>query len=96
MTNADLPAMPVPGLSHDDDFNGLTKRERFCIAMGVPATGDAELDKIIRAGVRQQHAALAMQGMLASGNWQPGAFSASAVRSADELLEELERTGGEL
>jgi hypothetical protein len=41
MKNADRPAMPVPGLHEDEDFNGLSKRERFAMAamQGLLASG---------------------------------------------------------
>lgn len=45
MTNSDLPAMPVPGLQDDSDFNGLTKREYFAgLAMQGLLTNPAQLE----------------------------------------------------
>lgn len=57
--NADAPAMPVDRCDADaidagiQVFSGLTKRETFCLYTGVPETGDAELDEIIRKGNQQ-------------------------------------------
>jgi hypothetical protein len=74
-SNKDMPAMPQSGaFSASDDFNdsedmggsGLTKREHFCLKMGVANTGDEELDAIIRKGVEQKLAGRAMQGLLAN------------------------------
>lgn len=42
--NADMAATPT------NASLGLTKRERFCLEMRVPKTGDPELDDIIREG----------------------------------------------
>ncbi len=102
MNNADRPASPVPAhtrtpahphchpVSVPAEY-GLTKRERFCLEMGVAATGDAELDAIIRAGNRQRHAAMAMQG-ICSGERAPHVDEAAlAVRMAYALLAELEK-----
>ncbi len=101
-TNADMPAMPVSEEETDriDDgikiYSGLTKRETFCLRMGVAGTGDAELDKIIRKGNRQKMAAQAMNGVLASLTDEdclsPSDLVRCAVRNADELLAELERS----
>ena len=52
--NADMPAMPLPmGSETSTGCKGLTKREMFCLHMGVPETGDAELDEIICKGNRK-------------------------------------------
>ena len=96
MNNADMPAMPL----HSDamaGYEGLTKREQFCLTMGVADTGDAELDAIITKGNRQSLAGLAMQGMIASpigklkdvsnGN----SLANAAVDQADALLKALEQ-----
>ena len=108
MNNADRPASPVPAhtsppahphcypVSLPAEY-GLTKRERFCLEMGVADTGDAELDAIIRAGNRQRHAATAMQGILSGvlsnlTDVEWAQVSRDSVRAADALLDELERT----
>ena len=100
--NADMPAMP-----QDDAIwcqrigecptlaTGLTKRETFCLHMGVAETGDAELDEIIRKGNRQKMAVQAMNGALASltddDSISPSDLVHCAVINADALLAELER-----
>jgi len=77
MNNADTPAMPqdyttwCEGIGNcPTEGAGLTKREQFCLQMGVPETGDPELDDIIRKGNKQKFAAMALQGLLASGHLQ--------------------------
>ena len=105
-TNGDLPAAPLlldtkPTLSGvsiaDDYFEGLTKREMFCLHMGVAETGDAELDAIIRKGNRQKMAMQIMGGLLSGvdkdGIWTGTDAEADkqAVKEADALLAELER-----
>ena len=51
MNNAESPAVPVKDESDlYGQHYGLTKREHFCLHMGVPETGDEELDDIIRKG----------------------------------------------
>jgi len=45
---------------------GLTKREQACIQLGIPKTGDAELDEIIMLAERKKMAAMAMQGYLSN------------------------------
>ena len=98
--NADIPAMP-----QDDAIwcqrigdcptiaTGLTKREMFCLHMGVPETGDAELDAIIRKGNRQKMAAEIMAGLVVGvRNPDEIVFSSMAASLADSLLAELEST----
>lgn len=97
--NADMPAMPLPlGDETAAGHDGLTKREMFCLHMGVAETGDAELDEIIRKGNRQKIAAQIMCGLLSAtnrdGNWTGNGAGAEkwAVDEAGLLLTELERT----
>jgi uncharacterized protein YecA (UPF0149 family) len=71
-SNKDMPAMPsgvlrdVHNAGQEPLNTGLTKREQFCLTMGVAETGDEGLDAIIRKGNEQKFAGLAMQGMLAN------------------------------
>lgn len=71
MKNQDMPAL-TSGALHDESADtviphrGLTKREYACIKMGVPKTGDEELDAIILEGNWRRDAGVAMQGILAS------------------------------
>lgn len=99
MKNADIPAMPTWQFQQGRDGGGrhvleggLTKREQFCLRMGVPETGDAELDGIIRKGNRSKLAMVAMQGKCAlSGSYHtPQDLAHDAVKVADALLAALE------
>lgn len=107
MKNADMPAMPTTFFYDDEGVlrtafefsrfeSGLTKREQACITLGVPETGDEELDSLIRKAERKRVAAMAMQGLLS--NLPPkdhtsidGVLVRTAVLYADDLLEELEK-----
>ena len=106
--NGDMPAMPLPlGDETAAGHDGLTKREMFCLHMGVAETGDAELDAIIKEGNRQKIAMAAMQGILSNGNgmiqsspmsgWSwcnsdEALLAKVSAVCADALLAELERT----
>lgn len=95
--NGDMPAMPTYQYEKVGDVTaselvavGLTKRETFCLHMGVAETGDAELDAIISKGNLQEMAMHMMAGMLrdeAISN--VGRLGVVAART---LIEELERT----
>ena len=103
--NADMPAMPITdesgmpfnGLPVELSTVGITKRETFCLHMGIAETGDSELDAIIRKGNRKKMATQAMQGLLAgrfidnSGHVM-SEIPCRAAKIADALLAELERT----
>ena len=115
MKNADMPAIPVlleqkitmpdgSVLQVDpvESYNGLTKLEQFCLKMGVPETGDPDLDDIIRKGELKRIAAMAMQGFLSNSVMGDSALHDSAedwvkeitecaVEYADALLKELEK-----
>lgn len=105
--NGDTPAMAAIGqISNTNEvwsfqvadnntfqFTGLTKREMFCLHMGVVDTGDAELGAIIHKGNRQK-IAMHMMAASQSKDGKPD-FHYEAIMSAkavDALLEELERT----
>ena len=98
--NADIPAMPQDDAIWCQRIGecptlaiGLTKRETFCLHMGVAETGDAELDAIIHRGNRQKMAMHIMTGLCSKYRV---AFDTDtvqdAIRMADFLLAELERT----
>ena len=94
MSGLDCSAMPVTQDHYGHwDLSGLTKREHACIALRVPKTGDAELDALIRTAQRRDVAAMAMQGILASGAYGHFALSDNsanwAVKHADALLAAL-------
>ena len=99
--NGDMPAMPFEEVRSrfqglpDKWANhvGLTKREMFCLHMGVAETGDANLDAIIRKGNRQKMAMAAMQGVLSPYTpISPSELVNCAIINTDALLAELERT----
>lgn len=100
MNNADMPALGQTKRVGDVSITegGLTKREHFCLQMGVPETGDPELDDIIRKGNRQNAAMAAMQGLLSSQESsivfyfhgdQDNTIARMAVNHANNLLAEL-------
>lgn len=116
MKNADKPVNPI---GDNDGFPrwineltpqtesrviGLTKREKFCLHAGVPATGDDELDAIIREGDRMEIATQMMAAIMSNpysdGHNQPLCTASSeemaswAVEAADALLAELEKGDG--
>lgn len=110
--NADTPATPTTCKISDTNeawafqvsggvfqVPGLTKREMFCLHMGVAETGDAELDAIIRKGNRQKMAAQIMGGLLSGvdkdGIWVGTEAEAEkqAVKEVEHLLTELDKTG---
>ncbi|PAR95629.1 hypothetical protein CGT81_16405 [Vibrio cholerae] len=66
MKNSDMPAMPAWCPNSDQQLYGLTKREMFCLHLGVPETGDPELDEIIKKGNRMKVAANAIGGLMAN------------------------------
>jgi len=110
-SNSDMPAVPQSGIedsegrfsdSSDWGGSGLTKREQFCLTMGVADTGDEELDAIICKGNEQKFAGLAMQGILANSvmgdsnlhdsadEWKKD-ISGSSIEFAKALLAELDK-----
>lgn len=60
------PAFPVPGLQHDEAFNGMSLRQYAAIKLRVPDSGTEWLDDMIRQSLRDAMSAKAMQGMLAN------------------------------
>lgn len=97
--NGDMSAMPLPlGDETAAGCDGLTKREMFCLHMGVAETGDAELDEIIRQGNRQKMAVQICNGFisgdfdLAGPRFRLTELASESVATADALLAELERT----
>lgn len=108
MNNADMPAMPivvngriVSANDHapekDSMLLGLTKREQACITLGVPETGDEELDALIRKSERKRIAAILMAAWVShhgeSGEYKynSGQAAINSVLDADALLKELEK-----
>ena len=79
MDNKDFPANPLANGADGTPWSlkdiesstgyshfGLSKLEYTCIHLGVPKTGDPDLDAVIREGERRRVAAMALQGVLAS------------------------------
>lgn len=71
----------------------LTKLEYTCIKLGIPKSGNDELDELIHESERKRIASLALQGFMA--NKDADRFSCEdmigvCLRYADELLNQLE------
>jgi hypothetical protein len=93
MNNLDKLAYPhVP--NGPFDHLGFTKRESACIQLGIPESGDPDLDLLIRKSNRQKAAVKAMQGILANSHVvaTPVIASETAVLFAQSLFTELEKT----
>ena len=101
-SNSNMPAMPIsPASPNSSDPEwaaavgvGLTKLEHFCLEMGVPETGDTELDEIINKGNRIKLAGLAMQGLITlkgADCMDKDITARQCVRMADALLAELDK-----
>lgn len=104
MKNGDKPAYPAMDMNSDYGidrlelrYEGLTKREVFCLHNAVPATGDHELDEIIRTGNRQKAAIAAMQGLVTgyayagmTQSFNPRKLAELSVEFANELLKRNE------
>ncbi len=110
MNNLDKPANPISEEETDriidrvEIYTGLTKRESACIQLGIPESGDPELDALIRKSNRQKAAVAAMEGMLANPDTTKyyvdlsedpkvitRAISIDAVQFAESLYNELEK-----
>lgn len=99
MKNLDTPDSPIfetngRGELEPSSF-GLTKRERACIDLRIPESGDPELDALIKKAQRQEMAAKAMQGILSCHEaCKYKDVAVASTRFADALLAEPERTDG--
>lgn len=72
---------------------GLTAREYAAIHLGVPDSGDAELDAMIRRANRMEFAKAIAQGIAASDVYvdqEYGECVGVSVKQADALLSALE------
>lgn len=86
-----------------EEIPGLTKQEYTCIKLGIPESGDEDIDALIRKANRMRIAEKAMQGLLTIfydpvnseqmnivPNLQNSEYMALlAVQSADCLLKQL-------
>ncbi|ASK18421.1 hypothetical protein [Halomonas sp. N3-2A] len=99
MKNLDTPDSPIfetngRGELEPSSF-GLTKRERACIDLRIPESGDAELDALIEKARLQEVAAKFAQSLLAHGNGADDNLMNEAIGTADGFLYCLrERTDG--
>lgn len=94
MRSLDEPIVPTGSMA-DYQYLGLTKRERACIDLRIPESGDAELDALIEKARRQEVAGNAMQGLLCAPDLKLKTYANVATHSvvaADDLLAEVERT----
>lgn len=104
MKNGDKPAYPAMDMNSHCGIDrmelrheGLTKREVFCLNNAVPATGDHDLDEIIRTGNRQRASIAAMQGLVTgytyagmTQSFNPRKLAELSVEFANELLKRNE------
>jgi hypothetical protein len=76
-----------------EQLKGLTKREYACIKLGIPKTGDPELDEIIKKAERKRIAGLAMQGILSNNrvNINEEENMSACIKIADEFLKQIEK-----
>lgn len=102
MTKANEPAFPVIHdyetcqKTADGNEYGLTKREYVAIHLGVPDSGNEQLDAMIRKANRRDQAAMAMQGIRANDHDELDSDCAAiqALSDADALLKRLEADDG--
>lgn len=96
MKNSDMPSMPTSPNDSDPEWaaaraGGLTKRERFCLEMRIPETGDAELDEIIHKGSKREVAMMVLQDLIAGTDISLNNIAGVAVDVTDLLLAKLEK-----
>lgn len=79
-------------LSDEGKYIGFTKREQACITLGVPETGDPELDALILKSERKRIATICMAAWITHhGAYSSIAAAKSATEDVDALLEELSK-----
>jgi len=89
------PAFPVEAntIDHQTIDYGLSKLEYACIKLGVPKSGNEELDKLINESNLNKFAGQAMQGILETTNpqvgWDRESLLKEAIEHAKELIEQL-------
>lgn len=101
MKNLDKSALPWGKTGRQGETlefgKGFSRRERACIDLRIPESGDTELDALIEKAQRQEMAGKAMQGLLCAPDLKLKTYANVATHSAvaaDDLLAELERTNG--
>jgi len=95
MSNLNDSAFPIPlnpGSSYQGHgpADGFSKRERACIDLRIPESGDVELDALIEKARRQEFAAK----VLCDSKGDQGLLSHYALSVADALIAEIDRTDG--
>lgn len=75
-------------------YDGLTKQEYACIKLGIPESGDEDIDALIRKSNRMRIAEKAMQGLLSNHLFVDSMDSQviickEALKYSDELLKQL-------
>lgn len=107
MDNLDQPANALTDDAYEhvnqgrySDGMGFTKRERACIDLRIPDSGDAELDALINKARRQEIAARIAAGLSAAtdndGCWhhEPDEVADAAGQYADAVIQEVEGANG--
>ena len=88
--NLEETAFAITGIVYNEGEKGLTKREYACIHLGIPESGDAELDALIRKAERKKIAAMAMDGLIPGNEEDAGDRILYAIDIAEALISELE------
>ena len=70
----------------NNDFPGFSKRERACIDLRVPSSGNGDLDMLILASRQLDIATAVLQGSSCSLREPPQALARLAVAQANALL----------
>jgi hypothetical protein len=81
------------GISPSGFDTGMTLPQYAAIKLKVPNSGDEELDTMIRASLRNDFAAKAMQGICANsdlGGWSPSIIAREAYAVADAMMKARE------
>ena len=92
--NLEETAFAITGIVYNEGEKGLTKREYACIHLGIPKSGDAELDALIRKAEMKKIAVMVLQGLIARNDEGVGDLLMDApfyaIDIACALLSELE------
>ena len=92
---SDKPAFPTEYLDKDGikGSSGLRIRQYACIHLGIPETGDEELDNLIRKAERKKITIAAMTGILANPeflkNYSDKDIHRASIINADALIKQL-------
>lgn len=80
------PAYPYVNPAYAHHFPGFSKRERACIDLRVPCSGNEDLDNLILAARQLDIATAVLQGSSCSLREPPPALARLAVQQANALL----------